>query len=273
MFVHFTKKVVLITGASSGIGEALAREFHRLGAEVVLTARRLDRLKLIAEELSRNGIPALYFACDVTRDGELAKVVALIHERFGRLDVVVANAGFGVVGNVLDLTMDDYRRQFETNIFGVLRTVQETARALMQTSGRLAVVGSVNGYVALPGNSPYAMSKFAVRALTTSLYYELGRAGVSVTHIAPGFVESEIRKVDNRGVLHARAKDRVPDWLQMPADKAARKIASAIYFRRRERVVTAHGRFAVLLERFCPWFIAFAIRLAGATARPEPHKT
>src|SRR5947209_8639633 len=97
---NFKDKVALITGASSGIGAALAREFHRGGAHVILAARRVERLEALAKELSRDGRVALTGVCDVTRDGDVERAVATAKERFGHLDIVVANAGFGVVGRV-----------------------------------------------------------------------------------------------------------------------------------------------------------------------------
>lgn len=267
----FSKKVVLITGASSGIGEALAREFHRKGAHLVLAARRIDRLEKLAEEFEHPFQKTLVFTCDVTREKDLRNVVSSAVQSFGHLDVTIANAGFGVVGEVSKLSMEDFRRQFETNVFGVLHTVKAVLDELKRTKGRLVLIGSVNGYLSLPGNAPYAMSKFAVRALSKSLFHELYPLGVSVTHIAPGFIESEIRKVDNSGAYHAKASDRIPRWLCMPAEKAAKKIVRAIYYRRQERIVTAHGYWAVWIERHFPWFFTFLFRFSGLKARSQPQ--
>ncbi|HET9481361.1 MAG TPA: SDR family NAD(P)-dependent oxidoreductase, partial [Candidatus Polarisedimenticolia bacterium] len=194
--MRFAGQVVLITGASSGIGAALAREFARQGADVVLAARRLDRLRALAAEIQARGRRALAVGCDVTVDGDVEHAAAAAVETLGRIDVVVANAGFGVVGRVEGLQLEDYRRQFETNVFGVLRTIHATLAHLETTRGRLVIVGSVAGYVAAPGASPYAMSKFALRALAESLGHELRSRGVTVTLVSPGFVESEIRLVD-----------------------------------------------------------------------------
>ena len=165
----------------------------------------------------KNGRRALVLACDVTRDGELERAVAQARDALGRIDVVVANAGFGVVGRVDRLTIEDYRRQFETNVFGVLRTIYATLDDLKRTRGRLAILGSVSGHLATPGGSPYAMSKFAVRALAEALRNELSPAGVAVTLLSPGFVESEIRLVDNQGRLKTADRDAVPTWLRMGA--------------------------------------------------------
>jgi len=262
--------VVFITGASSGIGAALAREYARRGADLALAARRTERLEALAGELRARGRRALVLACDVTRDGDLETAVARTREGLGPIDVVVANAGFGVVGPVERLRLDDYRRQFETNVFGVLRTVYATLEDLKRTRGRLAILGSVSGHLATPGGSPYAMSKFAVRALAEALRHELRGAGVAVTLISPGFVESEIRLVDNQGTLRPEGRDAVPRWLRMGSDTAARKIVRAIERRRREAVITGHGKALVFLQRHLPGLMSALVGLSGYRGRAEP---
>ena len=243
--------VILILGASSGIGAALAREYARRGAIVALAARRAERITQLAGELG--GAPrALAIPCDVTRDGDCERAVAQTVAAFGRLDVLIANAGIGAAGTFEELTLADYRRVFETNVFGVLRGLKAGIAELKKSRGRFAIVGSVAGYVSSPGTSAYSMSKFAVRALAIALRHELRGSGVSVTHIAPGFVDSEIRKVDNAGVYHPEDPDPAPPWLVMPAEKAARQIATAIQRRKKEQVITAHGKFAVFLQRHAP---------------------
>jgi short-subunit dehydrogenase len=267
---RFTGQVVLITGASSGIGAALARQFAREGADLVLAARRLDRLENVRAEVSALGGAALAVRCDVTADGDVDRAAAAARERFGRLDVVVANAGFAVVGPVAQLTLADYRRQLETNVFGVLRTVYATLGDLTRSRGRLLILGSVAGHVAAPAASPYAMSKFAVRALAEALGHELAPDGVSVTLVSPGFVESDIRRTDNRGIVRADAPDPVPAWLVMPAARAARQIVRAVARRRREAVITGHGKVAVFLQRHAPRLVAWSIRRLGIRSRLEP---
>jgi short-subunit dehydrogenase len=269
---RFDDAVVFITGASAGIGAALAREFARRGARLALAARRTERLDALAGELGRDGTPVVVLACDVTRDADVEKAAALTRQAFGRIDVVVANAGFGVVGPLERLTLDDYRRQFETNVFGVLRTIYATLDDLKRTRGRLAIIGSVTGHLATPGGSPYAMSKFAVRALAEALRHELRRAGVAVTLISPGFVESELRQVDNQGVWHAQARDIVPSWLQMSGAAAARRIATAIARRRREAVITGHGKTLVFVQRHLPGLMSALVGLSGYRGRNEPGR-
>jgi short-subunit dehydrogenase len=260
-------KTVLITGASAGIGEALAREAAARGAAVVLVARRLDRLMHLAGELDGVGGGALAVACDVSRDGELEGAVATALERFGRIDIVVANAGYAVAGPLHELELSDYRRQLEVNFFGVLRTIYATLPALTETGGSIGIVGSANGYLSVPRASAYCVSKHAVRSLAACLRHELRPRGVSVTHLAPGFITSELRQIDNLGRHHPRARDPVPPWLQIPADRAARQMLRAIVRRRAERVITFHAKLAVFLDRHTPWLFSALLRLAGKLAR------
>jgi short-subunit dehydrogenase len=261
--------VVFITGASSGIGAALAREFARRGADLALAARRTERLTALAAEIAAEGRRAVTLACDVTRDGDLDAAVARTREAFGHIDVVVANAGFTVVGRVDRLRVEDYRRQFETNVFGVLRTVYATLDELKRSRGRLAIMGSVSGHLAAPGHSAYSMSKFAVRALADSLRHELRPSGVRVSLISPGYVESEIRFVDNQGVYRPDARDGSPAWMRMPTDKAARQIVTAIERGRRDAVITTHGKAAVLAQRHTPGLVNAALALVGYRGRRE----
>ncbi len=245
-------RVVVITGASAGIGEALAREYARRGARTVLIARRVERIAALARELGAEEGRSLAVAGDVTVDGDLEAAVAQAQSAFGRVDVVIANAGFGVDGFIERLGVDDFRRQFETNVFGVIRTAQASFAALTATRGVLAVVGSVSGYLVQPGGAAYSMSKFAVRAFCDGARAELAPKGVAVTHIAPGFVVSDIRRTDRQGRVHEGHADPVPSWLQMPTEEAARRIADAIERRQPELVLTRHARFGVFMTRLAP---------------------
>jgi len=269
---RFAGNAVFITGASSGIGAALAREFSREGADVALAARRVDRLEALAAEIAKTGRRVVVTPCDVTRDGDLERAAGQARAALGKLDVVVANAGFGVTGKLETLSIDDYRRQFETNVFGVLRTVYATLDDLKTTRGRLVLIGSVSGHVAVPGSSAYAMSKFALTGLAGALGHELAPYGVAVTLISPGFVESEIGQVDNRGVWREQAPRRpLPASIVMATPTAARKIVSAVARRRREAVITGFGKAAVALERHVPWLSAAIIRRFGIKGRREPR--
>ncbi len=254
------QEVVLITGASSGIGAALARVYAEKGCALILLARRMDRLttlKKACEQLHPE-CQAWVSTCDVTQREEVERTVREGVEYFGgRLTLVVANAGFAIAGYVEDLEAADFERQFATNVYGVLYLVRATLPHLKGSQGSLALMGSVNSYLALPANAPYCMSKFAVAALAQSLWFELEPHGVSVTLICPGFVASEILQVDNHGQLLPTPKHSVPTWLIMDTIKAARQMERAIRRRRRMIAITVHGKLAILLQRHCPGVLPF----------------
>lgn len=203
----------------------------------------------------------------MTRDGDVERAVSESVGHWGTLDVVIANAGFGVVGPLNTLSIEDYRRQFETNVFGVLRTIYAALPHIELSKGHVVIIGSVAGWTSTPGASPYAMSKFAVRALADAITPELRLADVKVTLISPGFVVSDIRRVDNQGRLHAGAKDPIPAWLALDTSKAVRQTLKAVAQGKREKILTGHGKLLVLVERFAPWMTrAVGRRLA---ARPS----
>ena len=247
------------------------------GAKLTLAARRRELLEKLAQRIATAGKPGpLVVQCDVTQDGSSQKAVEESVRHWGKLDVAIANAGFGVVGPFKNLSVEDYRRQFETNVFGVLRTIYAALPEIEKNKGNIAIIGSVSGWAATPGASPYSMSKFAVRALANAITPELRLSGLKVTLISPGFVASDIRRVDNQGTFHEHAKEPMPSWLIMPTDKAVRQILSAIARGKREAIITGHGKALIFLERFMPWVIrAFGRKMAAGRGgyRSEPKNS
>jgi short-subunit dehydrogenase len=259
MTQRFEGKSVFITGASSGIGAALAKAFALEGARVALLARRTDKLEQVKRDIEARAGQAIIFQCDVT-DAEGLKLAAeQTAEAFGGIDVVVANAGFGVSGPFENLGIDDWRHQFEVNVFGLINTIYATLPALKESKGRLGLLGSVAGKLGLPMTSPYNVSKFAVNGLAECIYHEFDEVGVSVTCINPGFIESEIRSVNNDGVYTGNP-DPVSGRLIMPAEKAARLIVDAMHKRRPELILTRLGKLVLLVNRLFPGLTRWTIR-------------
>jgi NAD(P)-dependent dehydrogenase (short-subunit alcohol dehydrogenase family) len=255
---RFDGKVAWITGGGTGIGRACALELGRQGAAVAVSGRRLDRLQAVVAELEAIGARALAVPCDVAKEDEVRAAVAQVVGALGGIDVLLANAGFGVAGKVVELSDADWRRQFDVNLFGLVSCVREAMPHLVARGGRVAVLGSVMAYLTLPKNGPYAASKAAVRMVGETLSMELAGSGVSCTTIHPGFIESEIGQVDNEGVFREDRRDRRPAKLMWKAEDAARVMVDGLYRRRREVLVTGHGKVAVWLARFAPWLISLA---------------
>lgn len=275
---RFAGQRVFITGASSGIGKALALDMAREGATVALAARRVDRLEEARGEVEALGGEALAVPCDVTDRTSMDAAVAKTVETFGGIDVAVANAGFGVRGLFANLDTADFRRQFEVNVFGCMDTIYAVLPHLRQSRGRLGIISSVLGRIGSPATSPYCSSKFALCGLAECLDYELRDQGVSLTLINPGIVASEFRQVDNQGTRHPELEDHAPAWLTCPAEKAARAMLRGLHRRQFECVVTRHGKALRWLGTRFPGTFRFVMRriLAGraqevAEARHTPE--
>lgn len=264
----FDNQVVWITGGGTGLGREMALEFVRRGALVAVSGRRLEPLEDTVKAIEAYGGQAMAVLCDVTDDVSIADALDAVLERFGRLNVAVANAGFSVVGRIEDLTTDDWRRQFETNVFGLAATARHALPHLHATGGRLVLIGSVAGTVASPGVGAYHASKYAVRAIGQVLSMELEGSHVTCTTIQPGFVRSDIGRVDNDGVFHPEWKEKRPAVLLWDTDKAAHVIVDAVLRREREYTFTAHGKAAAFLGKHAPGLVHHAVtRFVGGYKR------
>lgn len=265
----FKDKVVLITGASAGIGKALALAFAKEGASLALLARRLNRLQDLVVECQQqnNNARALAIVTDVTHENELNHAVAEVNKTLGTIDVVIANAGFSIVGLVGSLSLEDFKRQFETNVFGVLRTIYATLEDLKKSKGRLVIIGSVVSYISTPQYGAYSMSKHALTALAETLYFELAPYGISVTFICPGFIKTEIREINNLGVYQKNARSPLPDWIRLSPHKAAKIILKATHNRERERFITFHAKVIFFFDRFFPGLLPRLFRIFSIRKR------
>ena len=220
-------KVVVITGASSGLGEATARHLANLGAKVVLGARRQERMDVIVEEIKATGGQASAYTVDVTRREDLSALVDNAIRDFGRIDVIVNNAGFMAISPIAELRVDEWDRMIDINVKGVLYGVAAALPKFeAQGSGHFINISSVAGIkVFSPCGSVYSGTKFAVRAISDGLRHEVG-AKIRTTTIEPGAVDSELKL----GSGHQPSADAVNEFYKqaIPADSVARAIAFAI---------------------------------------------
>lgn len=263
---RFDGLVAWITGGGSGIGRACAVELARRGAHVVVSGRREGPLQETAALCQAHGVRTLTLAVDVTDPDAQDAAVQAIVDKFSRLDVVLANAGCSVSGRIESLSVEEWRRQLEINVIGLATTARVALPALRQTGGRLALVGSVMAYLGMPGAGAYAASKAAVRAIGDTLHLELQGSGVSCTTLQPGFVESDIARVDNAGVLDLDRPDPRPGALMWTGEAAARVMVDAVFARRRELVFTGHGRVVTWLARHAPGLL-YALLASGPVSK------
>ena len=221
-------KVVIITGASSGLGEATARHLAARGAKLVLAARRTDRLQALAREIEAGGGEALAVATDVVNPAQVQALADQAKARFGRIDVLVNNAGIMPLAPLAKLKVDEWSRMIDVNIKGVLHGIAAVLPTMQaQKSGHIIYIASVAGLkVFSPIGAVYSATKFAVRALSEGLRAEAPE-GVRTTIVSPGAVESELKL----GSSDAEAAAGVKTFYQanqIPAESVARAIAYAI---------------------------------------------
>jgi len=221
-----SKKVVLITGASSGIGEATARLLASKGAHVVLGARRTERLEVLCGEINASGGVAHFQALDVTRRDDMQGFVDFALKLHGRVDVIVNNAGVMPLSKLEALKVSEWDRMIDVNIRGVLHGIAAGLPLMQkQQSGQFINIASIGAYTVSPTAAVYCATKFAVRAISEGLRQEVG-GDIRVTVISPGVTESELAEsISDEG---GRAEMREFRKIAIPAMAVARAIAYAI---------------------------------------------
>lgn len=227
MSQNIESKVVVITGASSGIGESTARHLASLGAKVVLGARRTEKLESITQEIRDSGGQAEFLTTDVTVASDLKALVEKAIAAFGQVDVIINNAGLMAIAPMSETKTDEWDRMIDINIKGVLYGIAAALPIFeKQGSGHFINISSVAGVkVFSPGGTVYSGTKFAVRAISEGLRHEVG-GKIRTTTIEPGAVDSDLK----HGSSHQESSDFVQDFYQIaiPADSVARAIAYAI---------------------------------------------
>jgi short-subunit dehydrogenase len=233
-------KVAVVTGASSGIGEATAVELARRGASVAVAARSAEKLEDLSRRISASGADVLAVETDVADRGSVDAMVERVVGEFGRIDVLVNNAGLGLSGRVAELRAEDLRYVFEVNTIGPLNCVQ-AALPRMGSGGRIINVSSVVGKRAIPKVGGYCSTKFALNALSDALRVEVAGRGISVTSVYPGTTRTSFR--DNS----RRTKDEKRGWRPkgVTPDRVAKKIAVAVEKGPRDVYVTLSDRLFI----------------------------
>jgi short-subunit dehydrogenase len=267
----FHDHVVIITGASSGIGQALALQLAGQGAKVVLAARRADRLEQVAAECRQAGGEALVVPTDVTDEAQCRALVEKTIERFGRLDLLVNNAGLAVIALLEDFSdLGLFKHTMDVNFYGAVHCTYYALPHLKQTRGRIVAISSLGGKAALPYNTPYIASKFAMHGFFDSLRMEMMQHGVSVTIICPSWVVTGFHEaqMDKDGIPKGPRGRAIYSEKTMTAERCAEITLRAAYQRRRE-VLMSPGRLAAWLKLLAPGFLDwFAIKVfLGAAIR------
>ena len=189
--MDFANKVVVITGASSGIGKQTATEFGKLGANLVLIGRKKDKLEYTANELKKFSRSTLICQCDVSKKNDVDTMSKMVLEQFGSVDILVNNAGFAIYGSVSDLNIDEIESQMQTNYLGMVYCIKKFLPSMLdQKFGHIVNVASVAASFGLPGIASYCASKFAMLGFSEGLKHELKNSGVDITVVSPIMVRT-----------------------------------------------------------------------------------
>jgi short-subunit dehydrogenase len=249
-------KIVIITGASSGIGKALAYEFGRKGSHVVLAARNISGLQLIADDLNKLGIQALAIKTDVTIENDCRNLIETTVAKFGRIDILINNAGISMRALFVDLQLDVMRRLMDTNYWGTVYCAKFAMPYLLKSQGSLVGVISIGGYIGMPGRSAYAASKFAVRGFLDTVRVENRKTGLHVLVVAPGFTTSNIRRAALLADGSEQGETPRDENHMMSAEKVASYMYKSLVKRDRQLILTfLQGKLTVFLGKFVPKFL------------------
>lgn len=244
------QKTVVITGASSGIGAASCVEFAKKGANLALVARRKNKLEELQKALEKFNIKTLVCECDVSQKSHVQKMSEKVLEEFGKIDVLVNNAGFAIYGTVLELTIEEIEAQMATNYFGMVYcTKYFLPKMLEQNSGHIVNVASVAASFGLPGIAPYCASKFAMLGFSEGLRHELHGTNVGVTVVSPIMVRTNFFD-------HPSFKS-MPKYspTSLSAETVAKAVVSAANSSRLEIIVPGLVRGAVWAKHTIPYII------------------
>lgn len=242
------KKVVVITGASSGIGKALAQKYFHEGWNVVIAARRFDRLKKIEKEMGPENVLAV--KTDITKEADCKNLVEETISKFGEIHVFVNNAGISMRALFQEVELEVLRKLMDVNYWGTVYCTKYALPHLLKTKGSLVGVISVGGYVGLPGRTGYSASKFAVRGFLDTIRIENLKTGLHVLVAAPGFTSSEIRKTALTAKGSVQGETPRNENKMMSAEECANHIYRAIKKRKRKIILTIlEGKLTVFMAK------------------------
>ena len=226
-----------MTGASSGIGEATALELAGLGARVAIAARRVDRLEALAERIRFTGGDVLVIHADFANELEANSSVWQTKEHFGRLDILINNAGVMLLGPILNADTEDWRRMFDVNVMGLMYATHAALPIMIeQGEGHIVNISSVAGRFTGPPSAVYSATKFAVNAFSEGLRKQVSKKAIRVTVIEPGAVATELQS----HITHEQTRADIQDWIAGMEPLQSEDIAAAISY-----AVTQHPRVNV----------------------------
>jgi short-subunit dehydrogenase len=251
--MDFKNKIVIVTGASSGIGKACAEEFAKRGAHLVLGARQYVTLCEITADLEkRYGIKAIAVQSDVSKEEDCKLLVQQAITTFGSVDILVNNAGLSMRALFDDLDLSVLKNLMDVNFWGTVYCTKYALPEILKSKGSVVGVSSIAGYRGLPGRTGYSSSKFAMNGFMEALRTELLKTGVHVMVACPGFTTSNIRVAALAKDGHAHGETSMEEGKMMTAEEVAKRIVDGIASRKRTLIMTGQGKLTVWLNKLLP---------------------
>ena len=260
-------KVVVVTGASSGIGEAMAREYAKMGAKVVMAARREEELERIAKEIESLGGKVAYAACDVVKEVECKHLIDVAVEHFGGIDILICNAGISMRALFDDCELKVLHRLMDVNFWGTVNCTKYALPYIQQSKGSIVGISSVAGIHGLPGRTGYSASKYAMTGFLDTIRVENLKKGVHVMTACPGFTASNVRFSALTADGSQQGETPRDEAKMMTPEQVAHIVAKGIRRRKRLCLMEWEGRGTHLLKKFFPGFVD---RLFYAVMAKEP---
>lgn len=249
----FKDKVIIVTGASSGIGLASSRLFASLGARVVLAARRVEMLERTALELSEKySSEVLCVRTDVTSEDDCRNLVERTVERFGRIDILINNAGLSMRAMFKDLDLSVLSRLMDVNFWGTVYCTKYALPYLLESKGQLVGVVSIAAFSALPARTGYSASKYAIRGFLDTIRMEHMKDGLNVLVFAPGYTSSNVRNAALTADGTPQGETPLDEGKLMSAEKCAEQLARALSRRKSQKILTLLGRAIVFTHNVFP---------------------
>ncbi len=246
-------KVVIITGASSGIGLALAKEFAQRGSKLVLAARSIDKLKELETELNTKGIEAISVATDVSKEEDCKNLIDQTIQKFNKIDILINNAGISMRALFIDVELSVLKQLMDVNFWGTVYCTKYALPYLLESKGSVTGISSIAGFIGLPARTGYSASKFAMHGFLETLRIENLKNGLHVLIAAPGFTSSNIRKTALSNDGSAQGETPRKEDKMMSAEDVAKKVAKAIKNRKSTLILTfIEGKLTVWLKKWMP---------------------
>lgn len=251
--MNFMKdKVVVITGASSGIGKAMAFEAAKRGAKVMIGARNVEKLEEISKQIKAENGQVAYIKMDVTKEEDCQNLISKTIQEYGRIDVLINNAGISMRAILEDLDLSVIRQLIDTNFWGTVYCTKFALPFILQTKGSVVGISSIAGFKGLPGRTGYSASKFAMQGFLEALRIENIKKGIHVMVACPGFTASNIRNTALVADGSQQGETPRDEGKMMSAEEVAKHVMKAIDKRKRTLILTWQGKETVLASKLIP---------------------